>query len=151
MEREIEATLKRKKDRIMEMHRTDPKRTALLVIDMQQAFTDPLASLHVPDVEKIIPVIAELINFCRGEGIPVIFTEFASDPRIPTLRKDPFGPEHLNPETSGDTGWGVPSGSCVPGSNGPESPATRTRQPSSRNLQHVHFFTRSIQFKDSNS
>ncbi len=119
-----EEIIERKSLRIHEMHRADPGRTALLVIDMQQAFTNPKASLAVPGVEKIIPVIAGLINFCRSTGIPVIFTEFVSDPRIPTLRKDPFGPEHLLPVESGGTGWGLPSGSCIAGNDGPESRAT---------------------------
>jgi ureidoacrylate peracid hydrolase len=121
---DIEDIIRAKKNRIQETHRCDPGRTALLVIDMQRAFTDPLASLHVPNVDKIIPVIAGLIRFCRQEGIPVIFTEFASDPRIPTLRKDPFGPEHLVPEKNSVTGWGFPSGSCADGSSGPESRTT---------------------------
>ncbi|MCK5737025.1 MAG: cysteine hydrolase, partial [Spirochaetaceae bacterium] len=124
MEAEIGNVISRKNRRIHEMHKADPKRTALLVIDMQQAFIDPEASLNVPGVEKIIPVIAGLIDFCRNENIPVIFTEFVSNPLIPTLRKDPFGPEHLLPEAGEDTGWGLPSGSCIPGTKGPESPVT---------------------------
>jgi nicotinamidase-related amidase len=91
---------------------------------MQQAFANPEASLSIPGIENIIPVIAGLINFCRKSDIPVIFTEFISDPRIPTLRKDPFGPEHLSPESGEQTGWGLPSGSCIPGTSGAESPST---------------------------
>jgi nicotinamidase-related amidase len=54
----------------------------------------------------------------------VIFTEFVSLPEVPTLRKDPFGPEHLAPAPGAPTGWGMPSGSCIPGTKGPESPDT---------------------------
>lgn len=115
-----------KKQRIEEMHRVEPARTALLVIDMQRAFTDPAASLGVPQLDGVIAVIADLIHACRGNGVPVIFTEFISDPRVPTLRKDPFGPEHLTPGDSGAGGWGLPSGSCVPGTRGPESPEVIT-------------------------
>lgn len=116
--------VEQKRARIQEIHKADPKRTALLVIDMQRAFTDPNASLSVPGVDTIVPTIAGLIEFCRDHGIPVIFTEFVSDPRIPTLRKDPFGPEHLSPADGAPTGWGVPSGSCIIGAEGSESPAT---------------------------
>jgi biuret amidohydrolase len=119
----VEQLIERKKHRIQEMHRTDPRRTALLVIDMQRAFSDPGASLSVPGVETIISVVAGLIDFCRTQDIPVIFTEFVSDPRVPTLRKDPFGPEHLAPAEGAETRWGLPSGSCVVGTHGPESPA----------------------------
>jgi nicotinamidase-related amidase len=111
-----------KKQRINDIHTAEPSRTALLVIDMQNAFTDPRASLHVPGVDPLIPVIADLIDFSRGRGIPVIYTAFVSDPLIPTLRKDPFGPEHLAADGP-DTGWGMPSGSCIPGTDGPESPS----------------------------
>jgi ureidoacrylate peracid hydrolase len=114
----------RKKARIRETHRMDPRRTALLVIDMQRAFLDEAASLYVPSSKTILPVIRTLVEFCRGEGIPVIFTEFLSWPQLPTLRKDPFGPEHLVPAPGQPTGPGLPSGSCIAGSSGPESPDT---------------------------
>ncbi len=102
----------------------DPKRTALLVIDMQRGFMDPQSSLYVPSSWDILPAVKGLIEFCRGARIPVIFTEFTSAPEIPNLRKDPFGPEHLVAQPGQPTGWGWPSGSCVVGTTGPESPET---------------------------
>ena len=114
----------RKNDRIREMHRLEPRRTALLVIDMQHAFMDPGASLAVPTAWDILPNIKDLVVACRKARVPVIFTEFVSLPDIPTLRKDPFGPEHVAPAPGAATGWGMPSGSCIPGSRGPESPDT---------------------------
>jgi len=114
----------RKNDRIREMHRLEPRRTALLVIDMQHAFMDSDASLGVPAAWDVLPNIRSLVAACRKAKVPVIFTEFVSLPDIPTLRKDPFGPEHLAPAPGAPTGWGMPSGSCIPGTRGPESPDT---------------------------
>jgi nicotinamidase-related amidase len=114
----------RKAARIQEFHRMDPARTALLVIDMQRSFMDPASSLYVPTAWDILPPVKGLIEFCRSARVPVIFTEFTSAPEIPNLRKDPFGPEHLIPEPGQPTGWGMPSGNSLVGSQGPESPAT---------------------------
>jgi nicotinamidase-related amidase len=112
----------RKLARIRETHRMDPARTALLVIDMQRSFMDPKSSLYVPTARDILQPVKGLIEFCRGAGVPVIFTEFTSAPEIPNLRKDPFGPEHLVPAPGAPTGWGMPSGNSVAGTRGPESP-----------------------------
>jgi len=114
----------RKAARIREVHRLDPSRTALLVIDMQRSFLDPASSLYVPTGPGIVDPIKGLVLACRAAGVPVIFTEFISSPEIPNLRKDPFGPEHLLPEPGQPTGWGLPSGNSVVGRQGPESPDT---------------------------
>lgn len=110
--------------RIRAFHRLDPRRTALLVIDMQHAFMDPGASLGVPTAWDILPNVRSLLHACRAAKVPVIFTEFVSLPEVPTLRKDPFGPEHLAAAPGAPTGWGLPSSSCIPGTSGPESPDT---------------------------
>ncbi len=110
--------------RVNETHLMVPERTALIVIDMQRGFLDPAASLYVPTGREILPRITGLVRFCRETDIPVIFTEFVSSPAVPTLRKDPFGPEHLEPVPGEPTGWGWPSGSCIVGAAGPESPDT---------------------------
>ena len=114
----------RKAARIHEFHRMDPARTALLVIDMQRSFMDPASSLYVPTSRDILGPIKGLVDVSRRVGVPVIFTEFTAWPEVPTLRKDPFGPEHLVPSSGQPTGWGLPSGNSVPGSLGPESPET---------------------------
>lgn len=49
----------------------DPARTALLVIDMQKAFTDPGAPVEVPLARAIIPNINRLARGARSCGIPV--------------------------------------------------------------------------------
>ena len=114
----------RKMARIQDTHRMDSRRTALVVIDMQRSFMDPRSSLFVPTGSGILPVIKELVGFCRNARVPVIFTEFVSMEEIPNLRKDPFGPEHLAPQPGQPTGWGMPSGNSMPGAVGAESPET---------------------------
>jgi len=108
--------------RVNETHRMDPGRTALIVIDMQRGFLDPAASLYVPSGKEILPQIRGLVQFCRESSIPVVFTEFIASPAVPSLRKDPFGPEHLEAVPDQPTGWGWPSSSCREGSNSAESP-----------------------------
>ncbi len=119
-----EELVRRKTARIQDTHRMEAGRTALLVIDMQRSFMDRDSSLCVPTAWEILPAIQGLVGFCRGARIPVIFTEFVSAPEVPNLRKDPFGPEHLAPAAGQPTGWGRPSGNCLIGTTGPESPDT---------------------------
>src|SRR5205814_8960515 len=68
--------------------------------------------------------MTKMVDFCRGVQIPVIFTEFVAAPEVPSLREDPFGPEHMVPARGGPTGWGLRAGKCIVGTHGPESPDT---------------------------
>jgi len=58
----------------------DPQETALLVVDMQKGFVDEGAPLETPMARAQVPVMAELVDFCRGKKIPVIFTSFTIGP-----------------------------------------------------------------------
>ena len=53
--------------------RLDPKRTALLVIDMQNAFVAPGAPVEVPAARTIVPSINRLASELRKRGVPVIW------------------------------------------------------------------------------
>lgn len=53
---------------------------ALVVVDMQNDFVRVGAPLEVPQARETIPVHRELIAFCRGRGIPVIYTKFLAGP-----------------------------------------------------------------------
>lgn len=53
----------------------DPKRTALLVIDMQNDFLLPDAPVGVPAGLAFVPRIRELASACRAAGFPVVFTQ----------------------------------------------------------------------------
>lgn len=57
-----------------------PEETALLVVDMQKGFVDEGASMEVPMARAQVPAIAELISFCRGKKIPVMFSTFTIGP-----------------------------------------------------------------------
>lgn len=112
-----------KLDRIRAAHRCEMGRTALLLIDMQQGFMTPGASLAVPTAWDALPNQQQMVQFCRQHGIPVIFTAFVASPQIPTLRVEPFGVEHVPPAPGDIGGYGRPSGNCQRGATGPESPA----------------------------
>jgi ureidoacrylate peracid hydrolase len=51
----------------------DPKRTALLVIDMQNAFVAPGAPIEVPAAREIVAPINRLAAELRTRGVPVIW------------------------------------------------------------------------------
>ncbi len=52
----------------------DPKRTALLVIDMTKAYFTPDSPAYLPAAGEILPRINALIGLCRSKGMPVIHT-----------------------------------------------------------------------------
>jgi len=111
-----------RQQRIDELHRCQPGRTALLVIDMQRGFLDPGAALEVPQGREIIPNVGRLIDVCRAKAAPVIFTEFVYSTAVPCLRGDPFGIEHLPTVAGEPTGFGHPSGNCLIGPSAGEGP-----------------------------
>ena len=51
----------------------DPRRTALLVIDMQNAFVAPGAPVEVPAARDIVPAINRLAAELRRRGVPVVW------------------------------------------------------------------------------
>src|SRR5438132_13587981 len=51
----------------------EAKRTALLVIDMQNAFVAPGAPVEVPAARAIVPAINRLAAELRKRGVPVIW------------------------------------------------------------------------------
>jgi ureidoacrylate peracid hydrolase len=105
--------LRARQEHIDELHRLQPGRTALLVVDMQRGFLEPGAALEVPPGRAIVPNLQLLIDACRRQQVPVIFTEFVYSTAVPCLRGDPFGPEHLPTRPGQPTGFGLPSGNCL--------------------------------------
>ncbi|SDV46820.1 isochorismatase family cysteine hydrolase [Chitinasiproducens palmae] len=51
----------------------DPRRTALIVVDMQRAFCEPGMPLYVPDTADIVDRIRALAETSRAAGVPVVF------------------------------------------------------------------------------
>jgi ureidoacrylate peracid hydrolase len=68
----IERVLARR-GRLHLFDRLDAKRTALLVIDMQNAFVAPGAPIEVPGARDIVPGINRLASELRRRGVPVIW------------------------------------------------------------------------------
>lgn len=54
----------------------EPERTALLVVDMQQGFTEPGAVLEVPMAAEQVSTIATLLQAFRERELPVFHTRF---------------------------------------------------------------------------
>lgn len=52
----------------------DGERAALLVVDMQNDFVAPGGVMEVPAARTAVPRIRRLIEVCRAEGVPVIYT-----------------------------------------------------------------------------
>jgi ureidoacrylate peracid hydrolase len=121
----LDELLRAKQEHIDEMHRLQPGRTALLVVDMQRGFLEPGAALEVPPGRAIIPNLQRLVAACRRQGVPVVFTQFIYSTAVPCLRGHPFGPEHLPFRCGVLPGFGFPSANCLVGpgaSDGPNSP-----------------------------
>ncbi|MFM0736422.1 cysteine hydrolase [Paraburkholderia xenovorans] len=51
----------------------DPRRTALIVVDMQKVFCEPDGALYVPSTVEIVERIAGLAEACRDASLPVIY------------------------------------------------------------------------------
>jgi ureidoacrylate peracid hydrolase len=68
----IERVLARR-GRLHLYERLDAKRTALVVIDMQNAFVAPGAPIEVPGARAIVPAINRLAGELRQCGVPVIW------------------------------------------------------------------------------
>lgn len=61
----------------------NPKKAALLVIDMQNDFLDKKSPAYTENAEYIIPNIQNLIKTARKEKIPIIYTAHChADPKI---------------------------------------------------------------------
>jgi ureidoacrylate peracid hydrolase len=70
----------------------DPRRSALIVIDMQNAFVAEGAPLETPGARAMLPRLERLIRFAREHRMPIVWTQ--SDHRPPygglMLRKFPI-------------------------------------------------------------
>ena len=94
--------------------RLERGRTALLVVDMQRGFLDPGEAMEVPEARAIVPVVADLIERFRRQGLTVAFSQFVYSPAVPLLVGD-LHPEHRPAVPGAPTGFGHPSSSCLAG------------------------------------
>ncbi len=52
----------------------DPRKTAVIVVDMQNDFVAPGAPLLSQQAQDMVPRLAETLQTCRGQGMRVIYT-----------------------------------------------------------------------------
>ena len=57
----------------------DARKTALLVIDLQEGFVAEGARMWTPQNLRILPGVKQLIERCRALSVPIIFTEHVHD------------------------------------------------------------------------
>ena len=83
MRREIIDRVIARRGRLHLFDRLDPGRTALVIIDMQNAFVAPGAPIEVPGARAIVPAINQLAAELRKRGVTVawVLHENASDGR----------------------------------------------------------------------
>ncbi len=72
----------------------DPRRTALVIVDMENDFCKPGGKRYHPEgVDEVIPRLASLLGRCRGAGCQVIFVQsirYADSPEFARFGKPPF-------------------------------------------------------------
>ncbi|HEY5897867.1 MAG TPA: cysteine hydrolase [Burkholderiales bacterium] len=73
LRREIIERVLARRGRLHLYDRLDARRTALLVIDMQNAFVAPGAPIEVPGAREIVPTINRLAAELRRREVPVIW------------------------------------------------------------------------------
>ncbi|MBP1449704.1 MAG: cysteine hydrolase [Thermoproteus sp.] len=78
------------------------KRTALVVVDMQNDFAHPDGKLYSPSSRGIIPVIKSLVEKARGAGVKIVYTQDAHYPDDPV--EFPIWGPHV---VKGSWGWRI--------------------------------------------
>ena len=81
-----------------EFFEVDPRSTALIVIDMQNAFVAEGATYETPPARTMLPNLERIINFAREQDMPIIWTQSDhSAPfggvmlkKFPTIREDKY-------------------------------------------------------------
>jgi len=58
----------------MHIDAIDPKKTAMIVVDMQNDFVASGAAMETPAARYIIPQLAKALRICREAGIKIIYT-----------------------------------------------------------------------------
>ena len=58
----------------MHIDAIDPKKTAMIVVDMQNDFVASGAAMETPATRYIVPQLAKALRICREAGIKIIYT-----------------------------------------------------------------------------
>ena len=59
----------------------EPRKSALLVLDMQSYFLQPASHAYVPSAKAILPGVSALVRAYSACGLPVIFTRHINTPQ----------------------------------------------------------------------
>ena len=59
----------------------NPHKTALMIIDMQNDFTEKGAIIEVTGIRKGFPKFKKFIDFCRDKGLLIIYTRHVYSPK----------------------------------------------------------------------
>ena len=59
---------------IVEIDELDPRRTALIVVDMENDFIAEGAPLETSEARAMVPRLADALSFCRDAGVKVVYT-----------------------------------------------------------------------------
>ena len=94
--------------------RLEPRRTALVVVDMQRGFVEAGEAMEVPPARDTVPVIRTLLDAFRAARLPVVFTAFVYSPDVPLLVGE-LHPEHRPAPAGAPRGFGRPSSCCLEG------------------------------------
>lgn len=57
----------------------DPARSSLVVVDMQKAFLEADGVMFVPQAREIIPAVRSTVEFCRAQGIEIVWTRMSHE------------------------------------------------------------------------
>jgi nicotinamidase-related amidase len=79
----------------------DPRKTALLIVDMQNDFVKEGGKLVVPTAKDTVPVIRKLLDLARQHGMLVAYTQ---DTHLPNDPEFPIWGEHC---LIGTWGWEI--------------------------------------------
>ncbi len=58
----------------MQVDVIDAKKTAMIVVDMQNDFVASGAAMETPEARAMVPKLAEALNICRDAQVKVIYT-----------------------------------------------------------------------------
>src|SRR5512132_3018475 len=58
----------------MQIEVIDAKKTAMIVVDMQNDFVASGAVMETPAAREMVPKLAEALSICRDAGIKIIYT-----------------------------------------------------------------------------
>jgi isochorismate hydrolase len=61
-------------EEVVNLDEIDPKKTAMIVVDMQNDFVASGAAMETPAAREIVPRLAEALRICRDAGIKIIYT-----------------------------------------------------------------------------